>query len=256
MIHQFVAPVTDHRLVADGIHVLTLHAPALAADAMPGQFINVRTTDGSLPLLRRPFSIARVTGESVEVLFNIIGLGTRMMGARRVGDTLDVLGPLGVPFGIDSGFETAVLVAGGVGVAPFPFLTAMLTQRRKKLITFLGARSASQITTEHLENPHIATDDGSGGFQGTVVQLLERYLQTTPIERPKIFGCGPTPMLKALSDLSIRLGVPCELSLEGDMACGVGICQGCPVERVDGEKKYALVCVEGPTFDCTKIRLT
>jgi dihydroorotate dehydrogenase electron transfer subunit len=255
MIHQLVAPVIGHRLAANGIHVLSLHAPSLAADAKPGQFINVRTTDGSLPLLRRPFSIARVTGESIEVLFNIVGLGTRMMSARRVGDTLDLLGPLGVPFGIDAGFATALLVAGGVGVAPFPFLTDALIQRRKKLVTFLGARSADQIPTEHLENPHIATDDGSGGFQGTVVQLLERYLQKTSVDRPKIFGCGPTPMLKVLSDLAVRLGIPCELSLEGDMACGVGICQGCPVERVDGERKYALVCVEGPTFDCTQIRL-
>jgi dihydroorotate dehydrogenase electron transfer subunit len=102
---------------------------------------------------------------------------------------------------------------------------------------------------------HTSTDDGSRGFHGTVVDALKHYLSENKPVKPKIFGCGPTRMLKALAELADSAGIDCELSLEGDMACGMGICQGCPVERTDGKKKYSLVCVEGPTFNSHDIVL-
>jgi dihydroorotate dehydrogenase electron transfer subunit len=125
----------------------------------------------------------------------------------------------------------------------------------KEVITLLGARTASQLVTDHLENLQIATDDGSRGFQGTVVALLASLLHLGTPSRPRVFGCGPTPMLRALAELSVREGLACEVSLEGPMACGMGICQGCPVELVGEEKAYALVCKDGPTFDVRRIRI-
>jgi dihydroorotate dehydrogenase electron transfer subunit len=218
--------------------------------------VNVRTTDGFFPLLRRPFSISRVEGDNIELLFSIVGEGTRLLASKRPGDQLDVLGPLGNPFNVVGNYETALIVAGGLGVAPFPFLTDRLQREEKHIVSFVGARTAYQLYTKHLKNVHVATDDGSSGFQGTVVTLMERFLDGHDVSKPKIFACGPTPMMKALAVVAIRRGIECELSLEGEMACGIGICQGCPVERANGEnKKYALVCTEGPAFNSKEILL-
>lgn len=252
---QQVVPVVSNIQTADGIFVLTLQSRELARSVRPGQFVNVRSTDGSLPFLRRPFSISHVRGDSIDLLFNVVGQGTKMMASRRVGDTLDILGPLGKPFGYEEEYETAIMVGGGLGVAPFPLLTQFARERGKKVLTLLGARTGKQVVTEHLENVRIATDDGSLGFHGTVVAMLESVFAKEPPRSPKIFGCGPTPMLRALSESAQKLGIACELSLEGDMACGVGLCQGCPVETTSGSRKYALVCVEGPTFNCHDILL-
>jgi dihydroorotate dehydrogenase electron transfer subunit len=252
---ESAAQVVDRREVAEGIYRLVLRSPEIAGRAAPGQFVNIRCGESCLPLLRRPFSISRVAGDSIELLFNVIGQGTRMMSSKRAGDTLDVLGPLGSPFGIAGNYETAVLVAGGLGIAPFPFLTDFLLNEKKKILTLIGARSAGHITEQYLKNVQVATDDGSRGLKGTVVDLLKTRVGGLELKKAKIFGCGPTPMLKALAAFASSSGIDCELSLEGDMACGMGICQGCPVERTDGKRKYALVCTDGPTFNSKDIIL-
>jgi dihydroorotate dehydrogenase electron transfer subunit len=254
-IAQLLTPVLDRHEVADGIFVIGLESEHLARYAEPGQFVNVRCGDACLPLLRRPFSVSRIEGSTVELMFNIVGQGTRMLAARKTGDVVDVLGPLGVPFSLKGDFETALLVGGGLGAAPMPLLADRLRREGKNVQTFLGARSATQITESHMVNAEVATDDGTKGYQGTVVDLLKRFVTAMKPMRLKIFGCGPTRMLKALSEYADAAGIECELSLEGDMACGIGICQGCPVERADGKKKYSLVCVEGPTFNSHDIIL-
>lgn len=252
---QEIVTVSSNDEVGDGLFVLRFHSAAIARETKPGQFVNVRTGDGFLPLLRRPFSVSRIEGSVVEILYNIVGTGTKALSHKRPGDDLDVLGPLGVPFNHRMVFETALVVAGGVGVAPFPLLTECLLREGKNIASFIGARSAYQLYREYLIDPHVATDDGSAGFKGNVVQLLEHYLTSHNPPKPKIFGCGPTVMLKALSRFAQERNIACDLSLEGDMACGIGLCQGCPVERVGGSKKYALVCKEGPTFNCQDIVL-
>lgn len=255
MIIQQIVPVHSKKEIAKGIFAITFTSPEIVRSAQPGQFVNIKSGDGSLPLLRRPFSISNIEQDNVELLFNVIGQGTRMMAAKRPGDEIDVLGPLGVPFNYKGNFETAIMVGGGLGVAPFPFLTEKLRSEEKNILTIIGARTANQLVPQHLENIQYATDDGSQGFHGNVVQFLEKYLTQHSVSKPKIFGCGPTNMLQALSVLAKRSNLECEISLEGDMACGLGLCQGCPVERADGKKKYALVCVEGPTFNCNDIVL-
>jgi dihydroorotate dehydrogenase electron transfer subunit len=255
MIYQRLVQVASREEIADNIYTLRCRSREIAASAGPGQFVNLRCGDACLPLLRRPFSISRVVGDEIELVFNVIGQGTRMLASKRPGEALDVLGPLGTPFRFEGDYETALIVAGGLGVAPFPFLSAELLKRGKKIATFVGARTATHLATAHLENVRTATDDGSTGFHGTVVQLLVDYLRAHRMRRTKIFGCGPTNMLKALTSAANDAKIDCELSLEGDMACGIGLCQGCPVERRDGSKKYSLVCVEGPTFNANEIVL-
>ncbi len=250
------APVVSLRSVGPDMYVLSLHAPQIAANVLPAQFLNIKATDGSEPLLRRPFSVYRTQGENVEILFNIVGAGTRILSRLRPGDLVDILGPLGCPFSLESDFRTAVLVGGGLGVAPFPHATNALSRSSRQIRTFLGARSSPHILRDHLQNVSVATDDGSEGYHGTVVALVRNALESGSIDRPKIFGCGPEPMLRALARAAIDLGIPCEVSLESVMACGIGICQGCPVERTGGEKKYSLICNEGTVFDARTIKFS
>ncbi|MEX2117798.1 MAG: dihydroorotate dehydrogenase electron transfer subunit [Bacteroidota bacterium] len=247
--------VTDVKIVAEGTRVLTFVSPDIAKSTLPGQFVNVRVHAGSDPLLRRPFSVSRVEGDHVEILFNVVGAGTDILARKRPGDVMNVLGPLGVPYGIHGDFKNAVLIAGGLGVAPMAILTQHLKSSGKHVDTFLGARSALHLVVDHLENVHVATDDGSKGFHGNVVRLADEYLKEHPARSAKIFACGPTRMLKAVSAFAILAGIEGEISLEGEMACGIGICQGCPVERAGGQKKYALVCTDGPAFHCQDIIL-
>jgi dihydroorotate dehydrogenase electron transfer subunit len=230
-------------------------SPEIAASAKPGQFVNVLAAGaGETPLLRRPFSISRIDDDIIELLFNVVGTGTSLLSRKQSGDTIDVIGPLGRNFGTDADYDTAIIAAGGIGTAPFPFLTEDLKKRNKKIVTFAGFRNSEQIYTEHLENIHLATDDGSKGFHGTIVQMLGSFLDKTNFSRSKIFACGPTAMLRAMAELADKKGISCEVSLEEHMACGIGICQGCPVERKNDSDKYALVCKDGPIFLTTEIK--
>ena len=242
--------------VASGTFLLRFVSPEICHRAHPGNFVNIRV-DGIYqnPLLRRPFSISRVDGDIIELLFNVVGLGTEILSKKKSGDQLDVLGPLGNSFHLDAEYEKAFIVAGGLGVAPFPFLSSELIKLGRRIITFVGFRSKKLRYVSHLQNIHIATDDGSEGFYGSVVQLFEQFLDRNEIGKAKIFTCGPINMLKAIAELAEKHSICCEISLERQMACGIGICQGCPVERINGSTKYALVCKDGPTFISTEVKL-
>jgi dihydroorotate dehydrogenase electron transfer subunit len=253
-IHE-TATITSMNCVKGDMYVMAFDSPSIASRARPGQFVNIRVNDSTSPLLRRPFSISRLVGSTVEILFQRIGLATHFMAGRRPGDTFDVLGPLGNNFHYDAPCDTAILVAGGVGIAPMPFLTDYLVTGGRKIRTFLGARSKENLYTSHLHNIVIATDDGSQGYHGTVIDLLRKEMKGQPVENIRIYACGPTSMLKALSVFAHETGIPSEASLEGEMGCGIGLCQGCPVEMADGEKRYQLVCNEGTVFPLTSIRL-
>ncbi len=254
-VYEIRATVETVREVAENIFVLRCHAPQISRTVRAGQFVNIRVADGTDPLLRRPFSVYRSDGEAIELLFNIVGRGTLCLRGKAPGSTLDVIGPLGVPFSLTEGdFSTGVLIGGGLGVAPLPISTATLRAAGKNVVTYLGARSSSHLVTEHLADVHIATDDGSTGFHGTVVDLARRDFADHPWAAPRLFACGPTPMLRAVAQFAVTAGLACEVSLEGPMGCGIGICQGCPVELVGEEKHYALMCKDGPTFDVRKVR--
>ncbi len=254
--------VTRRRVIAPGLVTLRFHNPRIARETSAGQFVNVLPKIGfSDPMLRRPFSVYWTEGDEAEIIVQAHGRGTGILAETREGEELDVLGPLGKPWMYNSAdYETAILLIGGVGVASMPMLTRTLELEELSFQTFYGARTASLIARDRLSNLHIATDDGSEGFHGSNVMLLRSYLEKGSLESPKIFACGPTAMMLAAQLLAAEFGIPCEVSLETEMACGIGICQGCPVRNEESVfeqtgRRFRLVCTEGPSFKAEEIVL-
>jgi len=254
MIHT-VAVITSLQSIAPQVWVLGFRAPQIAWVIEPGQFINIKVSDYDVPFLRRPFSVYYVDNDEVQIIFNIVGIGTSILSQKRVGDKLDIIGPLGNPFKTGDDFETGLIVGGGMGVAVLPLLSSVIKKISRKFFIYLGARTSSHLVKRHLNNPLIATDDGSEGYSGTVVDLLRLDIIKNKFIKPKIFACGPNAMLKEISLLAQEFNINCEVSLESSMACGFGICQGCPVEILNSEMKYALICKDGPVFNVNQIRI-
>ena len=230
------------------IYLLKIFSPELTSIIKPGQFLNIRVSERVYPLLRRPFSVCDVQGDHLYLMFNIMGEGTSILAHKPIGSNLDILGPLGNGFNFDGDYETAVIVAGGLGAAPFPYLTRKLFGK-KNILSFIGGRTKDDVITYNLKNVKEASDDGSRGFKGNVVQLLEKNLEQLKSQKIKIFACGPTAMLRALKDFCIKQNLECEASTECAMACGFGICQGCPIESTSEKDHYLLVCKDGPVFN-------
>jgi dihydroorotate dehydrogenase electron transfer subunit len=237
------------------IFLLQVHCPEIAKNITPGQFLNVRVTERVSPLLRRPFSVCDVEGEFIFLMFNVMGEGTNILAHKSKGSSLDILGPLGNGFSLIEDYDTAVVVAGGLGAAPFPYVTRNLKRLNKNILSFVGGKTQSDIIKYGMENLHIATDDGSEGFKGNVVQLLESKIDIIKNQKTKIFACGPNAMLKNLQEFCFENKLDCEISTECAMACGFGICQGCPVESAEHPDKYLLVCKDGPVFNVKDVRI-
>jgi len=253
---QEFAKLNHKECIAEKTYLLIIESSNIAQYGRAGQFVNIRIdSQGSNPLLRRPYTISNVSDSSFEIIVQVVGRGSQLLAEKNCGEMLDIIGPLGNAFRTGGDFDTACLVGGGVGIAPFPFLTRMLISAGKNVETFAGFKSKAQIVTRELNNIHIATDDGSAGFHGNVVELLHHYFDEHSIVKPKIFSCGPMPMLRALTLFTTERGICCEVSLESEMACGVGLCQGCVVERNGNGGKFALVCKEGPNFFSDEIKL-
>lgn len=236
------------------IHLFKVKSPEIANNINPGEFLNIRISELAIPLLRRPFSVCDVENDSFYFMFNTMGAGTKLLALKKPGEFIDVLGPLGNGFNIEDDFDRAIIIGGGLGAAPFPFLTRLLKDK-KEIITLIGGRTEKDVITYGLENISVATDDGSLGFKGNVVELLEEKLDETGNVKSKIFACGPTPMLKALKILTEQKNIECEISTECAMACGFGICQGCPIQSAADEDKFLLVCKDGPVFNSKEVIL-
>ncbi|MDY0083206.1 MAG: dihydroorotate dehydrogenase electron transfer subunit [Ignavibacteriaceae bacterium] len=248
------SPVVETIQVHENIYIQKILSPEIAGKVCPGQFLNIRVSETTNPLLRRPFSICDVQDDYIFIMFNVMGEGTRIMACKKPGNLVDILGPLGIGFNLDDDYETAVFVAGGLGSAPFPYLTRKI-KHSKKIFSFVGGRNKNDLITYSLINVHTSTDDGSEGFKGNVVQLLEANLEKLTAEKIKIFGCGPNAMLKGLKDFCLKYNFNCEISTESAMACGFGICQGCPIESTKDPDKYLLVCKDGPVFNIKDVVL-
>lgn len=242
------APIKEHLELDHNIFLLKVFAPEITSVIKPGQFLNVRVSDNIYPLLRRPFSVCDVQGDNLYLMFNIMGQGTNILAHKPLESTINILGPLGNGFNSSGNYKTAVMVAGGLGAAPFPFLTRAV-QDEKEILTFIGGRTYHEVIKYGMKNIQVATDDGSEGFKGNVVQLVNKNIALLKSKNVKFFACGPTPMLKALQTFCIDNNFECEASTECAMACGFGICQGCPVESTQNPDKYLLVCKDGPVFN-------
>lgn len=257
---QIRAKLIKNIEVAPKYYKILLCAPFIAKHAFPGQFVEIKVGNSFEPLLRRPFSVHRVKGDSIEILYEIVGKGTEILSKRKAGEYLDIIGPLGNGFNYElpATNNELILIAGGMGVAPLVFLAEKLAEFKVhglKFMVLIGARTKKQILClEEFKNfgckVKIATDDGSKGFKGRITDLLKLSLSTINYEHPTIYSCGPEPMLKALSVISKEHKIPAQISLEAHMACGIGACLGCVVNTIDGYKR---VCKEGPVFNSEEI---
>ncbi len=242
------SPIEEILEINPQIYLLKVFSPALTATTKPGQFLNLRVTEKTSPLLRRPFSVCDIVGEHLYLMFNILGEGTSILAHKSIGSELDILGPLGNGFNLEGDYDTAVIVAGGLGAAPFPYVTRVL-DGKKNILSFIGGRSKNDVIKYNLKNVKVASDDGSIGIKGNVIQLLEKNFELLRSQKIKIFGCGPSAMLRVLKDFCLKNEFECEVSTECAMACGFGICQGCPIESTTQQDQYLLVCKDGPVFN-------
>lgn len=247
-----LAEIAGHETIGPQVRRLTLRAPGLAGAARPGQFVHVRVNAGYDPLLRRPLSIADADPgrDTVTLIYRIAGHGTALLAERRAGESLDCLGPLGNGFGLDA--ARPLLVGGGIGLAPLVYLARALCPRPVELL--MGGRSREELFWRDIfagvcRNTHITTDDGSAGRRGFTVDLLPELLAAGDYDR--IYACGPRPMLEGVARLAHRHGVPCEVSLEDHMACGVGACLSCTCAGADGRRRK--VCADGPVFRAEEV---
>ena len=252
-----IAEVVSNDRLARGLYAMELGSPLIAADARPGQFVNVLIDPGYIPLLRRPMSIAGCDGERIQLIYKVFGNGTQAMAGWRTGHLVDLLGPLGNGWS-DYERNYPVLVGGGVGIAPVAFLHNQLVYLRKPHHLIMGARDREEHYLEHSPENGITltTDNGTTGIAGTVVNGLEYILPMLKDKRVILYGCGPPAMIVTLKSFAIERNLPCQLSLEEIMGCGFGNCQGCSVvvkttiDRTEHSyrERYRLVCLDGPVF--------
>lgn len=232
----------------------------IIAPVIPGQFIHLKLTKRSEILLRRPFSIYNVINKNVvEIVYQAVGKGTRLMSGMKTGAKIDVMGPLGNGFRINKKARYSIFVAGGVGTSGLHLLLKCLLEAKgeHKIYTLIGARSKQELyisdSFKHTSTElRIATDDGSKGDKGFVTGLLEKLIVRlqSPAGRIQIYACGPEGMTRRVCEIAKQYKIPCQVSLEEWMGCGIGICRACVCKvKKGGSFRYATVCSEGPVFD-------
>ncbi len=299
--------VVDNQRIRDGFFILTLEGPQMAARAAPGQFVGIlvphveepprsydseeqllaeaagRWPPAPRPLVRRPFSYYDCFPQSgrFQIHGQVVGRGTDTLSICQPGQVLDCLGPLGRPLPLDQPAEWTLLVGGGIGVAPFPYVARQLVARGRKVLALCGARDPELLPLSAFERPEIELPGGSLGgpllgipefealgvpsaysldqggrigFKGFVTQLLDDALDRLKDVSVVIHACGPWPMMRATAAVAGRRQLPCWLLLEEFMGCGAGACMSCvvPVGQADSWC-HKRVCVEGPAFQAEEI---
>ncbi|MDO8964837.1 MAG: dihydroorotate dehydrogenase electron transfer subunit [Coriobacteriia bacterium] len=239
--------------VTEGVGLIALRAPRIAATVRPGQFVHLRISTGADFILRRPFSVHRAAGERLEILYQVLGRGTRELAGIERGAVMDAIGPLGTGWEVGDDAAHVLLVAGGLGAAPLGMLAEQLAARGVAVSVALGAPTASRLVARELlesvaRRVEVATDDGSAGERGFVTVVSERLMRE---DRPDLVCvCGPEVMARAVVGQASDAGVACKVSLERLMACGVGACLSCVVTTVSGRKR---ACCDGPVFDAKEV---
>lgn len=274
---QVAARIREQREYAAGFRWLELEMPPEFETPVAGQFVQLLLDPPSPVLLPRPMSVASATRRgrklSIGFLYAPVGVGTQAIAALAPGDTVQVLGPLGHGYPLDVP-GTPVLIAGGRGVAPLLMAADALARQKRQCEFLFGARSRALLiglaeARERLARMgsrlHVATDDGSRGTQGTVITLLDRLAERArgPLV---LYACGPHGMLAAVARWGMSHGAPAYLAMESVMACGTGVCRGCPLPRsadarqrvlaegagaaaLKGNPEWAMCCTDGPVFE-------
>ncbi len=259
----FQPSVAEVKRVAKDIYLLQFHEPYLSRNARAGQFIEIKAPFRPDILWRRPFSIHNVNpGDgAVEILFHALGRGTEALTRLGRGDAIDILGPLGNSFNYGDELREAIIVAGGLGIAPFRLMQRELALKKVPITMFYGVGGDEQFYDlgffEAHTNLKLSTIDGSRGYKGVVTDLLSEYLEACDnLTHKAVYVCGPTPMLRRVREIVRQYRIPTQVSVETIMACGFGACVGCAVPLAHpqpGVKEYVLACKDGPVFNIEEI---
>ncbi len=234
--------------VAQGVGLVTFDSPRIARDIQPGQFVHLRIAQGVDYLLRRPFSIYRAHAGRLEILYQVVGRGTRDLALATPGTEMDMVGPLGCGWRIADSTTHALLVSGGLGAAPLGMLAEELAERGIAVTVAMGAPCGERLVGRDLfervaRRVEIATDDGSCGTAGFVTGVCGEMVAEGGYDA--VYTCGPEPMQRIVAAQAAEAEVACQVSLERLMACGIGVCLSCVVETKCGLRR---ACVDGPVF--------
>lgn len=239
----------------EDIFKFSLEAKEIVDIAKPGQFVEIRVTDGLDPFLRRPISIYNMNKENgiLEIIFRVQGKGTEILSRRKEGETVDIIGPLGYGTFKFEGYKNIAILGGGIGVFPL-YELAKQAKEVAKVNTYLGFRNKEAVVIEEefekiSDKLVVTTDDGSYRIHGFAINELKKDIENEKTDC--IFACGPLPLLKAVQKLAEETNIPCQISLEEKMGCGLGVCLGCAVEVENGG--YEHVCKQGPVFESNKV---
>lgn len=250
---QIKATVINKSFLTKDVFKLAFSAPSVSNQVKAGQFIHLLCGQTQQFILRRPFSVHQVSGDSLELLIKVVGQGTAYLSRLNLREHIDFIGPLGRPFNIQ-GTNKALIIAGGMGIAPLVLLARQLADKKIKTYALLGAQCRELLfcymdmkrLTRKVE---VSTEDGSMGYRGKITDVAPAIIEE--VQPDTIYACGPLAMLQTVAKLAKEYQIKCQLSLEARMACGVGACYGCTVE---GQEGYLRVCADGPVFNADELR--
>lgn len=245
------------------IFKFSVQADEIVNTARPGNFIEIRVNDDIEPFLRRPISIYNMDKEKgiLEFIFQVKGKGTTILAKRNEGEAIDIVGPLGFGTFKYSSYENLAIIGGGIGVFPLYELAKNAKNENKNVNTYLGFRNKDLVVLENeftqvSSQLTITTDDGSYSQKGFAIDFLKKDIEAGKID--SIYACGPLPMLRAVRELALEKNIPCQISLEERMACGLGVCLGCAVKTAKSSKEapeYWHVCKAGPVFQAKDVEI-
>ena len=245
--------------LVSGIYKYTVKSQEIATEAKAGQFLEIKVSETGEPFLRRPISIYNInknTGE-VEFIFQVKCRGTELLSKIEVGKKIDIMGPLGYGTYKVQEYNNVAIIGGGIGIYPLYELTKQL-KGKANLNVYLGFRDKSLVTCEKefeeigLNKLVVTTDDGSYKEKGFAIDFMKKDIEENKVDM--IFACGPLPMLRAIRQYAIDNNIPCQISLEERMGCGIGACLGCAVKVISGEEpRFGHVCKEGPVFNAKDV---
>ena len=245
------AKVVCQRVLSEDVKLIEVLAPDIACIAQPGQFVNVQVSKQAAPLLRRPFGVAAVNRDkgTFTMIYRIMGEATKILADICKDDFINIIGPLGHGFALNA--KRPLLVGGGLGLAPLVYLAQGFSKDSVEIV--MGGRTAkelfwTELFSDKVNMMHITTDDGSQGTKGTVNAVLPQLLKSGKYDC--VYVCGPVPMMQAVAKVVEAAGIPCQVSLEKYMACGLGACLSC---SCGGVGKRLKVCTDGPVFWSTEV---
>ncbi|MEE9573558.1 MAG: dihydroorotate dehydrogenase electron transfer subunit [Candidatus Neomarinimicrobiota bacterium] len=246
--------IIENSQIAQGIWRMVFKSVEIADRYFgAGQFVSILTDDSWQHPIRRPMSIAEVKDNDISIIYKVFGSVTQVLTQLKSEDYIDVFGPLGNTYNVNYKSIYPILIGGGIGLSPILNLSKYYANEGVIATTIIGAKTSNEHFLQHNpdENIYLSTDDGTEGIKGTVIDALNIVLKD--IKNPKIFACGPEPMLFSLQKMLEKYNIPAQFSVESYMACGVGICQGCAISKIPDDG-YHLVCKDGPVFEANEVK--